>query len=118
MDFDGPKEACIGWVAQIPHAKGQLLGERTCPGMRGDTDMSCAQMAEPIDLLFGLWTLVCRRKHKFSRICQVSPIMGGHIDATWQIHLNRPSAVAMQPFVKLLWPLVDFVVVCTGLHLG
>jgi len=30
-------------------------------------------MAEPIDLPFGLWTLVGRRKHKFNRICQLVP---------------------------------------------
>jgi len=30
----------------------------------------------------------------------------GHIGATWQIRLNRPSAVAMRSYVKLLWPLV------------
>jgi len=34
--------------------------------------MSCAEMAEPIDLPFGLWTLVGRRKHKFSRSRQVA----------------------------------------------
>ena len=31
---------------------------------------------------------------------------GMHIGATWQIKLNSPSAVAMQPSVKLFWPLV------------
>jgi len=31
--------------------------------------MSCAKTAEPINLLFGLWTRVGRRKHEFSRIC-------------------------------------------------
>jgi len=30
--------------------------------------------------------------------------MGGHIGATWQIWLDRPSAAAMRPYVKLLWP--------------
>jgi len=30
----------------------------------------------------------------------------GHIGTTWQIRLNRPSAVAMRSYVKLLWPLV------------
>jgi len=32
--------------------------------------------AEPIDLLFGLWTLVGRRKHKFNHIRQVAPPPG------------------------------------------
>jgi len=57
---------------------------------------------------FGLWTRVGRRKHKFSCIRQVAPMCphGRHIGATWRIHLNRPYVVAMQPYVKLLWPLV------------
>ena len=36
-------------------------------------------------------------------------IYGVHIDATWRIRLNRPWAAAMRPYVKLLWPLVIFV---------
>jgi len=72
--------------------------------------VSCAETAETIDLPFGLWTLVCRRKHKFNRIRQVVPMCPSlahwHIGATWQIRLNRPSAAAMRSYVKLLWPLV------------
>jgi len=44
--------------AQIPHVKGQLLGHA-----RQDFAMHCAKMAEPIDLLFGLWTWEGQRKH-------------------------------------------------------
>jgi len=29
----------------------------------------CAKTAEPINLLFGLWTLVGRSKHRFNHIC-------------------------------------------------
>jgi len=36
--------------------------------------VSCAKTAEPIDLSFGLWTRMGRRKHKFNRIRQVSPV--------------------------------------------
>ena len=36
--------------------------------------MSCAEAAEPIDLPSGLWTRVCRRKHKFNHIRQVAPL--------------------------------------------
>jgi len=32
--------------------------------------------------------------------------MEGHIGATWRMRLNRPSAAAMRPYVKILWPLV------------
>ena len=31
--------------------------------------------------------------------------LGVHTGATWRIPLNRPCAVAMRPYVKLLWPL-------------
>jgi len=68
--------------------------------MPHDTAVSCAKMAEPIDLL---WTWLGRKKHKFfNRICQVAPIMGEEIGATWRIRLNRLSATAMRPYVKLL----------------
>jgi len=36
--------------------------------------VKCAEMAELIDLLFGLWTWVGQRKHKFNRIRQVGPV--------------------------------------------
>jgi len=36
--------------------------------------VSCAETAEPINLSFGLWTRVGRRKHKFNRIRQVAPM--------------------------------------------
>jgi len=50
-------------VSRLPHAKGQFLGERTCPAMPDDTAVSCARMAEQIEMPFGLWTLVDPRKH-------------------------------------------------------
>jgi len=34
--------------------------------------------------------------------------MGVHIGTTWRMWLNRPCAAAIQPYVKLLWPLVIF----------
>jgi len=33
-------------------------------------------------------------------------LMGGDILDTWRIQLNCPSAAAMWPYVKLLWPLL------------
>jgi len=49
--------------------------------VQGPSAVSCAEMAEPIDLAFGLWTRVGGKKHKFSDIRQVAPMchMGGHI---------------------------------------
>ena len=36
--------------------------------------MSCVKAAEPIDLLFGLWTWVGQRKHKFNRVRHMAPL--------------------------------------------
>jgi len=48
-----------------------------------DTAVSCAKTAEPIDLPFGLWTLVGRRKHKFNRIRKMAS-MCPHGRAHWR----------------------------------
>jgi len=38
-------------------------------------------------------------------------VLGGmHIYPTWRIPLNRPCPAAMQPVVKLLWPLVIIII--------
>jgi len=50
-------------------------------------------MAEPIDLPFGSWTWVGRRKHKFSRICQVVP-MCPYGMAHWR-HLVNTSELSV-----------------------
>jgi len=42
-----------------------------------DNTLPPAKMAEPTDLLFGLWTQVGRRKHKFNRIRQGERAAGG-----------------------------------------
>jgi len=46
-------------------------------------DVSCAEMAEPIEMPFGLWTRVSQKKHV---------LHGGHIGATWQIRLCSGDA--------------------------
>jgi len=76
-------------------------------GKEAPTVVSCAKTAEPIDLPFGLWTRVGRRTRSvvFARWRQCT-LMEGHIGATRRIWFNRPSAAAMRPYVKLLWPLV------------
>jgi len=51
------------------------------------TAMSCAKMAEPIEMSFGLWTQLGTRKHV---------LHGVHIGATQRIRLNRPCAAALQ----------------------
>ena len=63
----------------------------------------CAKTAEPIDVPFGLWTRIGRKKYKFNRIRQVALCarMGWHSDTTWRIRLDSPSAAAMQLYVNL-----------------
>jgi len=58
----------------------------------------CAKTAEPIEMLFGLWTRMDRRKHVLHT--------WKHIGSTWRIQLNRPCVAAMRHCVKLLWLLV------------
>jgi len=50
----GPRKHVLDG-AQIPHAKGQLLGERT---YLTTLFRELCKMAEPVDLLFRLWTRV------------------------------------------------------------
>jgi len=52
---------------------------------------------------FWLWTRVDPTNHVLDRV---------HIDATWWIRLNRPFAVAMRPYLQLLWPLGIVVAIC------
>jgi len=49
--------------------------------------MSWAKMAEPINLLFGLWTWVGQKKHKFKRVQKGTLAPPGKYD--WTIHLQR-----------------------------
>jgi len=64
------------------------------------SSVSCAKMAERIDLPFRLWTRIGRRKHKFNRIRQVAPMSpqaheGAHRErAHWHHVANtiEPSA--------------------------
>jgi len=70
MGLDSPCEGAI------------IRGKDMLEHARRHSDVSYAKMAEPIDLPFGLWTRVGRRKHKFSRIHQVAP-MCPHGRAHW-----------------------------------
>ena len=49
-------------------------------------------MAEPIEILFGMWTWVGPRKHVLD---------GVHIGATWRMRLNRPCPAVMQPLCQI-----------------
>jgi len=71
---------------QIPRPKGQLLGGKNVPGhARRHSAVSCVKIAKPIDLLFGLWTWVDRRKH----VQSYSP--GGANVPSWEGTLTPPG---------------------------
>ena len=63
---------CMG--TRSSHVKAHFLGERTHPIMPDDTAMSCAKIAEPIGVPFGLWTWVGPRKHVLVG-CTIEPCM-------------------------------------------
>jgi len=48
----------------IRPCKGATVAIRTCLGMPDDTLMSCAKMAEQIEMLFGFWTQVGSMKRQ------------------------------------------------------
>jgi len=76
MDSGGPKEACIRWGPDTP-CEGAIISGKDMPGhARRHSGVSCAKMAEPIDMQFGLCTRVGRRKHRFERIHKVSTMIG------------------------------------------
>jgi len=75
------------------HEKGAIWGKGSPILKYRDFVVSCAETAEPIDLPFELWTRVDRRKHKFNRIRQVTP-MCLHGRAHWR-HLTNTT----EPYV-------------------
>jgi len=75
MDLDRPKEACIRGGPDCPCERAIIRGKDMLGHARQHCATSCAEMAEPIDLLFGLWTWVGRRKLKFS--CIELSVCGG-----------------------------------------
>jgi len=66
--------------------------------------VTCAKTAEPIDLPFGLWTRVGRRKHKFNRIRQVASMCPHGRTHFHQLpNTIEPSVCGGDvPYVKLL----------------
>ena len=62
VDLSGPKDAqvqsCLPDGANLPDDN--------------ESFMTCAEMAEPIDLPFGLWTRMGRKEHTFHRIRQMA----------------------------------------------
>jgi len=67
-----------------PSWEGTIFGEKGAHcKVQGLSTVSCAKTAESIDMSFGLWTRVGRRKHKFNHIRQVTP-MCPHGRAHWR----------------------------------
>jgi len=74
--------------------KGPIIRGKDVPRLtRQHTAVSCAKMAELIDLPFGLYTQVGERKHKCNCIFQVAP-MCPHGRVHW-----RHLANTIDPFV-------------------
>jgi len=60
--------------------------------VQGPSVVSCAKTAEPTEMQFGMLSWAGPGNHVLDVV---------DIGATWQIRLNRPSAAAMRPYVKL-----------------
>jgi len=72
----GPGNHLLSRGSRSHHGKGQFRrakGACHCE-VYGHSAVICAKTAEPIDMPFGLWTRVGRRKHKFNRIRQMAPM--------------------------------------------
>jgi len=59
QDSGGSKEPCITWDLDLPVGRGNFEEK----GRDRRSASSCAKMAEPIKMPFGLWTRVGPRKH-------------------------------------------------------
>ena len=92
----GPRKHVLDGI-QIPHPTVQFLRKTTCPGMPDDT------LPWPVQkrLNRSRCRLGCGLMWAQESMCY----MGG---GTLTPPLNCPCAAAMQPYVKLLWPLVLF----------
>jgi len=96
-----------------PPCKGAITRGKDMPvHAHRHSAVSCSKMAEPIDLTFGCglwWAEGSTSSVVYARLRQCA-LIGWHIGATWRIRLNSPSAAAMRPYVKLLWPLVIIII--------
>ena len=102
LGWDPRKHTYIG--PRSPMWRGQLLGERTRPGVPDDILLWAVQMwlnRSICHLFSGLgWAKGGTSSIIFARWCQCT-LIEGHIGATWRIRLNCPSATAKRPDIKL-----------------
>ena len=66
-------ESCVRWGSRSPMRQFWWIGAPVVK-YRHFLSWDVQKTAEPIDLLFALWTRVGRRMHTFNRIRQVAPI--------------------------------------------
>ena len=92
--YFGPKQhSCTLKGVQIAPSEGTIFRGKDIPWhARRRSAVSCAKMAEKIEMLFRLLTRVGLRKD----------VLGG-LDtcATWRIRMNRSCASAMPPFCQI-----------------
>ena len=75
MGSDGSKKSCLRLhVVQIPRGKGQFLGKGRHCNYR-DSAVTCAKIAEPIVMQFGLLTRSASRNHEIDGV-PVLPLEG------------------------------------------
>jgi len=92
------REPCVRWGPDPPHWKGQFW-EKKSRRVYGLSAVSCARTAEPIDLPFGLWTPVDRRRRKLNHIRQVTPMCPQY---HWTVHVRRRCGLLSNYFESLL----------------
>ena len=102
---DSPKESWVRWGSRSPYGMGKFLGkEETVVKYRNFLPWAVHKRLNRSACRFGCglgWAEGITSSIIFVRWRQCA-LMG----ATWRIRLNRLAAVAMRPYVKLLWPLV------------
>ena len=103
---DGQQKSCVRWGARSPLGRGNFKGEWGRPIVKWHSPMMWKNSWTD---WFAVW-VVDLSGPKEAQVQSYSP--GGTNVPHGRVHcwtwLNRPSAVAMQPYVKLLWPLVTF----------
>ena len=108
---DGPQGIMNCMRVQIPQCDGAIFGKWLPIVKYGDFLLWAVQKwlnRSICRLGCGLWWAEGSTSSSiFARWRQYAH-MGGHIGATWRTRLNRLSVVAIQSYVKLLWPLVNF----------
>ena len=98
-DSGGPREPCIRWGLDLPWEGAIFRGKDVTGHARrvgNDTAVSCAKVADLIEMSFGLLTPVSQRKHVLGAV---------HTGTAWRIPLSRPCAAAMRPFCQITWPI-------------